>query len=142
MKRFLSIFLIFALFSCFNSVDEIKYRLTTVNTFRFIDRFTVTFNSLSGIQAEYLETGKSPKAYNLTTEELGLPSLKELFKLFNKINFPEQTDWRDKNLFDVPYWHLYVDGKDYTSNRGTEFLSQFSNIVNLTNIKEYCKSRY
>ena len=147
MIKFLSIFLIFILFSCFNSIDEIKYSLARGRLGRLIDRFSVTFNRLSGIQAEYGEANnfnveKEHKVYNLTTKELGLPSLKDLFKLFNKINFPEQTNWRDSKLFDVPIWHLYVDGKDYSSNRGTEFLLDFDSIVNLTNIREYCKSRY
>ena len=147
MIKFLSIFLIFILFSCFNSIDEIKYSLARGRLGRLIDRFSVTFNRLSGIQAEYGEANnfnveKEHKVYNLTTEELGLKSLKDLFKLFNKIKFPEKTNWRDSKLFDKPIWHLYVDGKDYSSNRGTEFLQQFDNIVNLTNIKEYCKNRY
>ena len=147
MIKFLSIFLILILFSCFNSIDEIKYSLARGRLGRLIDRFSVTFHRLSGIQAEYVETNnfnveKEYKIYNLTNKELGLPSLKELFKLFNKINFPEQTNWRDPKLFDVPIWHLYVDGKDYSSNRGTSFLLDFDRIVNLTNIKEYCKSRY
>ena len=150
MKKLLTIFLIFALFSCFNSIDEIKYSLSRGFLGRLIDRFSVTFNRLSGIQAVYMEVNrlnpeenaKGEKVYNLTTEELGLPSLKELFKLFNKINFPEETNWKDNKLFDVPIWYLYVDGKGYYSNRGTEFMQEFANIVNLTNIKEYCMSKY
>ena len=71
-----------------------------------------------------------------------MPSLKELFKLFNKINFPQETNWKDANLFDVPIWHLIVDDKDYFSNRGTDFLAEFAELVNLTNIKEYCKNNY
>ncbi len=71
-----------------------------------------------------------------------MPPLKELFKLFNKIKFPEETNWMDTKLFDVPIWHLIVDDKDYYSNRGTDFLTKFLDLVNITNIKEYCKDRY
>ena len=139
----------FALFSSFNSIDEIRYAINRGFLGRLIDTFSVTFNRFSGIQAEYsevnsfnIEESKEKKIYNLTTEELGLPSLKELFKLFNKIDFPEETNWMQTKLYDVPIWHLYVDDKDYYSNRRTEFLEEFDYIVNLTNIKEYCKNNY
>ena len=144
-------FLLFFLFSTFNSIDEIQYSLSRGFLGRFIDRFSVKFNRFTGIYAEYEEAknrfkeeeeAKGKKTYNITTEELGLPSIKELFKLFNKIKFPNETDLTDHNLFDVPIWYLYVDGKDYHSNRGTDFLGEFADIVNLTNIKEYCKNRY
>ena len=145
MKNIYKIVLIFAVFSSFNSIDEIKYSFYK----RFIESFSVTFNKISGIQAEYLKIhffdegiSKGTKIYNLTTEELGLPSLKELFKLFNKIDFPEETDWTDESLVDVPFWNLYVDEKRYYSNVGTEFLEEFDNIVNLNNIYEYCKKNY
>ena len=146
-------FLLLILFTSFYSIDEIKYSLTTGFLGRFIDRFSVRFNKYEGIQAEYEEAPipisvdfeeepKGKKVYNLTCEDLGLPSLKELFKLFNKIDFPNETNWVDTKTFDVPIWHLYVDDKDYHSNRGTKFLEEFSNIVNLTNIRRYCASRY
>ena len=141
--------LVLILFSCFNSIDEIKYRLSRGRFGKLIDSFTVTFNKNTGIQAEYLEgtkdstdTLKGKKTYELTTEDLGLPSLKELFKLFNKIDFPEETNWMEPKLFDVPIWHLYVDDKDYHSNKKTDFLEEFSKIVNLDDIKEYCASNY
>ena len=60
--------------------------------------------------------------------------MKVLFKLFNNINFPDETNWKQQ-IYDVPIWHLIVDGKDYYSNVGTEFLQKFNDIVNLTNIK-------
>ena len=149
MKDIYIIILIFGLFSSFNSIDEIKYSKSRGFLGRLIDSFSVKFNRYSGIQAEYLEVNrynqsesKGKKIYNLTTEELDLPSLKELFKLFNKIDFPEETNWMHTKLYDVPIWHLYVDEKDYYSNRGTEFLEKFDDIVNITNIREYCKKRY
>ena len=149
----IKIFLLLILFTSLYSIDEIKYLLARGFLGRFIDRFSVTFNRYEGIQAEYVKGPKindfndeqkneGTKIYKLTCEELGLPPLKELFKLFNKIDFPNETNWMDTKLYDVPIWHLYVDGKDYHSNRGTEFLTEFSYIVNLTNIKEYCIKRY
>ena len=155
MKNIITIFLILILFSSLNSIDQIEYYLSRRFIGRLIDSFSVKFNRFTGIYAEYLEARnnlneeeeeeeepKGLKTYNITTDELGLPPLKELFKLFNKINFPNETDWMHKRLFDVPVWHLIVDDKDYYSNRGTEFLEKFDEIVNITNIKEYCISRY
>ena len=150
MKYIFKIFLIFCIFSTLNSIDQITYRLPRGFLGRLIDSFSVTFNRVTGIQAEYLEARnqdpelepKGKKIYNLTTDDLNLPSLKELFKLFNKIKFPNETNWMDTKLYDVPIWHLIVDDKDYHSNRGTDFLREFSEIVNLTNIKEYCKNNY
>ena len=150
----MKIFLLLILFTSFYSIDEIKYSSTSGLFGRFNSRFSVRFNRSEGIQAEYEkgpvlidleeeeEEPKGIKVYNLTCEDLELPSLKELFKLFNKIDFPNETNWVDTKLLDAPVWHLYVDDKDYHSNRGTKFLEEFSYIVNLTNIRLYCSSRY
>ena len=145
----INIILVIFLFSSIYSIDEIRYRVSRGNFGRLVESFTVTFNKETGITAEYLEgpkdggdTVKGKKKYDLTTEDLGLPSLKELFKLFNKIDFPEETDWMEPKLLDAPIWHLYVDDKDYHSNKKTDFLEEFSKIVNLDDIKEYCASNY
>ena len=146
------IFLIFLLFSLFYSIDEIEYRRVTAFIGRILNIFSLKFNRINGITAEYEEMekdiisidniSKGKKIYNFTTEELGLPNLKELFKQFNKINFPNETNWVDKQLFDVPYWHLIVDGKDYYSNVDTEFMDKFVDITNLYDIMDYCKKNY
>ena len=144
----MKIFLVLALFSSFYSIDEITYHKKIGGYIRrFSDEFKVTFNRYSGIKAEYLLPpyrihSKGRKYYNLTCEELGLPSLKELFKLFDKINFPEETNWKDSRFFDLPFWHLYVDKKDYYSNGRPDFLKRFDEIVNIKKIKEYCKKKY
>ena len=154
MAKMKIIFLIFLLFSLFNSIDEIEYRIVHRIIAKVLDRFSVKFNRMEGIIAEYEEMGdivddkdnmpksKGKKVYNLTSEELGLPSIKELFKQFNKINFPNETDWTDKGLFDVPFWHLIVDGKDYYSNVGTDFMTKFQKIINIYDIMNYCKDHY
>ena len=146
------IFLIFLLFSLFYSIEEIEYRRVTAFIGRILNIFSLKFNRINGITAEYEEMekdvitieniSKGKKIYNFTTEELGLPNLKELFKQFNKINFPNETNWVDKQLFDVPYWHLIVDGKDYYSNVGTYFMDKFQEIVNIYEIYNYCKQNY
>ena len=144
MKNKISIFIIFILFLSIKSIEQIEYSINRGFLGRFIDSFSVKFNRLTGIQAQYVEARNNTRrkeTYNITNDELGLPSMKELFKLFNKINFPNETNWMQQ-IYDVPIWHLIVDGKDYYSNRGTEFLEKFNDIVNLTNIKEYCKKRY
>ena len=150
-KNLLKLIFIFLLFSTFNSIEEIEYRIVHAFIGRVLDRFSVKFNKINGIKAEYEEMeenhdngniSKGKKIYNITTEELGLPTIKELFKLFDKIDFPEETNWNDRNLFDVPIWHLIVDGKDYHSNVGTEFMSKFQEIVNIYDIMTYCKENY
>ena len=148
----MNFFLIFLLFSSLNCLDEIEYRITRGFIGRVLDRFSLKFNRLNGITAEYeamqsgpevpINQSKGKKKYNLTTEELGLPTLKELFKLFSKIDFPEETDWSDHRLFDVPFWHLLVDGKDYYSNVGAEFMTKFQEIVDLYTIKDYIVKKY
>ena len=147
----MKIFLILILFSSLYSIDEIKYSIVVGALSRVTDSFSVRFNKKEGIKAEYeqlrndfdiSQKRKGKKLYNLTCEELGLPSLKTLFKQFDKIKFPNETNWTIEGLFDVPTWNLYVDDKHYYSNGRTEFLEDFSNIVNLTNIKRYCISKY
>ena len=143
------IILIFLTFSLFNSIEEIEYRKVNAFIGRILNVFSVKFNRIKGIRAEYEEMenimgkiSKGKKIYNFTNEELGLPNMKELFKQFNKIDFPEETNWVDTKLFDVPYWHLIVDGKDYYSNVGTEFMNKFQEIVNVYEIFNYCKENY
>ena len=152
----MKIFIIFLLFFSLNCIEEIEYRIVHRIIARVLDKFSVKFNKTTGITAEYEEytsineidetlegpTSKGKKLYNLTSEDLGLPSLKDLFKLFNKISFPEETNWTDKFLYDIPIWHLIVDGKDYYSNVGTEFKAKFNEIVNVYNIMTYCKDNY
>ena len=150
-KHLLKILFIFLLFSTFNSYEEIQYSIVTGLLGPVHDSFSVTFNKNNGIKAQYEKVGsfgeddykpKGKKEFNLTNEELGLPNMKELFKLFDKIDFPEKTDWTDNGLFDVPVWNLIVDGKKYYSNVGTEFMSKFKEIVNLNEIKSYCVNLY
>ena len=67
--------------------------------------------------------------------------MKELFKNFNKINFPNETDWAEM-IFDVFDWHLIVDGKDYYSNVRTEFYDKFDDLVDINHIREYVENLY
>ena len=151
-KNLIKIFFIFLLFSTFNSIEEIEYKIASGFISRIYVSFSVTFNRNKGIKAEYEKIGtldddinykpKGKKEYNLTNEELGLPNMKELFKLFDKINFPEKTDWTFEGLFDVPVWNLIVDGKNYHSNIGTDFLYEFKDIINVNAIESYCNNKY
>ena len=147
----MKIFIIFLLFLSLNTFDEIEYKIVHHFIGRVLDRFSVKFNKITGIKAEYEEMeddfeleakSKGKKIYNLTSEELGLSTIKELFKQFNKISFPEETNWVDKTLFDIPIWHLIVDGKDYYSNVGTDFMDEFNKIINIYDIMKYCKDNY
>ena len=147
-KIIIQIFIICLLFSSFSPIEEIEYRIIHHFIGKVLDIFSVKFNRLNGIKAEYEEMedfddiSKGKKYYNLTNEDLNLPSMKELFKLFNKIDFPNETNWVDNELYDIPIWHLIVDGKDYHSNVGTYFMDKFQEIINIYDIMKYCKDNY
>ena len=150
-KTYIKIIFLIFLFSLFNALDEIEYNIAHTYVVKARSSFSIKFNRLNGIKAEYEEMeenddyeiiSKGKKIYNLTSDELGLPNLKELFKLFNKINFPNETDWIDTTICDGPIWHLIVDGKDYYSNVDTEFMDKFVDITNLYDIMDYCKENY
>ena len=149
----MKVFLLFFLFLSLNSIEVIEYKMINHFLGQVIDIFSVKFNRNKGITAEYEEmeeedyvdyhvSSKGKQNYNITNEEFGLPPMKALFKLFNNIKFPNETNWVNNHLCDIPYWHLIVDGKDYFSNVGTEYFDKFKKIVNLNDIKEYCKDNY
>ena len=150
-KKYIRIIFIFFLSSLINSLDEIEYKITHNYIGKIVDKFSVKFNRIKGIKAEYEEmedrddyevVSKGKKIYNLTCDELNLPNLKELFKQFNKIKFPNETNWVNNLLCDGPIWHLIVDGKDYYSNENTDFMNAFKDITNLYDILDYCKEKY
>ena len=135
----------------FNEIEyytERFYRLTHTKS-----KFSVKFNKKEGIQAKLHDIKEAYyenytifedyklKIYNFTNEELGIMPMKELFKNFNKINFPNETDWSEM-IFDVFDWHLIVDGKDYYSNVRTEFYDDFDKLVNINHIREYVEKLY
>ena len=82
------------------------------------------------------------KIFEIPNEELGLKKNEELFKYFNEIIFPDETDFRNGQFPDFPIWHIIVDGKDYQGNVDTEFYKKFNNIVNIKQIEEYVIKKY
>ena len=82
------------------------------------------------------------KNFEITNGELGLKNNEELFKNFNEIIFPEETDFRCAQFPDFPVWHIIVDGKDYQGNVDTEFYKKFDNLVNIKKIEEYIIKKY
>ena len=150
MKKFLLLFLII---SFIESLEEIEYRKINGYLGRVLENFAIKFNRINDeIKAEYEETiydfdnieykSKGRKTFNLTNEELGLPSMKKLFKQFNKINFPDETDWIDHYSPDYPTWTLIIDGKLYYTNYETDFIEQFQEVVNIHKLNEYIKKIY
>ena len=96
------------------------------NTFSFVDK-----------------TGdEGLKNFNIAYEELGFNNSEDLFKLFDEIIFPEETDFRTAQFPDFPIWHIIVDGKDYQGNVNTQFYDRFNNIVNIKKIEEYVINKY
>ena len=142
-------------------INEIEYRQRIVS--KYDKSFTLVsfkFNRENGIQAQY-QKGKevfeidpntlSPvdktgteglKSFVLTTEELGLSPLNELFDNFDKIEFPEQTNFSSALYPDFPMWHIIVDGKDYQSNINTDFYNKFNDLVNIKKLEQYVIQKY
>ena len=162
--KFYILFLVFLSFSFINSVDQIKeieYRQKIVSKYdKSFTLFSVKFNRKTGVQALYQKgvakyeidpdtltlVDKSGdeglKTFDLTNDELGLKSSKDLFKKFDRIKFPEKTDFRNSLYPDFPVWHIIVDGVDYQSNVNTDFYDEFNEIVNIKEIQEYVIKLY
>ena len=96
------------------------------NTFSFVDK-----TGTEGL-----------KEFELSYEELGLEKNEVLFKKFDSIEFPEETDFRNAQFPDFPIWHIIVDGKDYQGNVNTEFYNKFDNIINIKKVEEYIVKKY
>ena len=57
----MNFFLIFLLFSSLNCLDEIEYRITRGFIGRILDRFSLKFNRINGIIAEYEAMKRGPE---------------------------------------------------------------------------------
>ena len=143
------------------SFKEIEYHQKIMSKYdKSFTFFSIKFNREKGIQAQYQKakskmvidpstfsfidkTGNEGlKTFELTNEELGLMPIKELFEKFDKIEFPEETDFSSALYPDFPIWHIIVDGKDYQSNVNTNFYDKFNDLVQIKNIKEYVVNKY
>ena len=155
------IILLSSFISSLGKIKEIEYRQKIVSKYdKSFTLFSIKLNKETGIQAQYQKgvakyeidpetlslvdkTGlEGLKTFELTNDELGLMPNKELFKNFDKIEFPEKTDFRNSLYPDFPIWHLIVDGKDYQSNVNTEFYDRFIELVNVKEIKDYVVKQY
>ena len=94
------------------------------------------------LELEDITGDEGLKIFELTNEELGLKQNKELFKNFDKIEFPEETDFINTKIFGYPEWHLIVDGKDYKSNVKPEFYNEFNDLVNIKEVRDYVINLY
>ena len=136
--------------------NEIEYRQRIVSKYdKSFTLFSIKFVRDGGIRATYEKgkldyeidpetmsfkekvTGSELRSFKLSNEDLGLMEAKELFKNFDKIEFPEETDFTSALYPDFPIWHIIVDGKDYQSNVDTEFYKKLDDLINIRNIKEY-----
>lgn len=154
-KIFLTI-LSFILMTSQKSYKEIEYRQRIISKYdKSFTLFSVKFTRDKDIQAQYQEgtakfeidpntfslidkTGtEGLKTFDLTSEELGLKSINELFAAFDKIEFPEETNFSSAMYPDFPIWHIIVDGKDYQSNINTEFYDKINELINIKRIQEY-----
>ena len=139
-----------------NSYNEIEYRQRIISKYdHSFTFFSVKFIRDKGIQAKYQEgiaefsidpdnfdlideTGdEGLVTLELTNEELGLNPIDKLFDKFDKIEFPEETDFTDSMFPDFPIWHIIVDGTDYKSNVNTDFYDEINEIVNIKKIKKH-----
>ena len=161
INKLLLVILSLSFISSKKKIYEIEYRQRIVS--KYDKSFTLVsfkFNRENGIQAQY-QKGKevfeidpntlSPvdktgteglKTFVLTTEELGLAPLNELFDNFDKIKFPKQTNFCTALYPDFPIWHIIVDGKDYQSNINTDFYNKFNDLVNIKKLEEFVIQKY
>ena len=162
--KFDILFLLCLTFSFINSIEriqEIEYMEKIYSKYsKYFTYFSIKFNRKTGIVAKYqraipkyeldeetleiidLTGDEGLKTFELTNEELGLKDNKELFKSFDKIVFPEETDFINSMLFGLPDWHLIVDGKDYKLNVKTEFYNVFNDLVNIKEVRDYIINLY
>ena len=158
------LFLLCLTFSFINSIEriqEIEYMEKIYSKYsKYFTYFSIKFDRKTGIVAKYqraipkyeldeetleiidLTGDEGLKTFELTNEELGLKDNKELFKSFDKIEFPEETDFINSMLFWLPDWHLIVDGKDYKLNVKPEFYNEFNDLVNVKEIRDYVINLY
>ena len=146
-----------------NNFKEIEYRQRIISKYdKSLTFFSVVFSikEKDKIKSQY-QKGKAKfeiepntfslidktgteglKNFEIKNEELGLKNNEELFKNFNEIIFPEETDFRSAQFPDFPVWHIIVDGKDYQGNFDTEFYKKFDNLVNIKKIEEHVIKKY
>ena len=156
MKLFTFVLAILSISFMTCKYNEIAYHERIVSKYdKSFTSFSIVFKRESGIRANY-EKGKLDyeidpetlslkekvttnqlKSFRLSNEELGLMESKELFKNFDKIEFPEETDFTTALYPDFPIWHIIVDGKDYKSNVDTDFSKKLDDLINIRKIKEY-----
>ena len=156
MKLFTFVLAILSISFMTCKYNEIEYRQRIVSKYdKSFTSFSIVFKRERGIRANY-EKGKLEyeidpetmslkekvtsnqfKSFRLSNEELGLMESKELFKNFDKIEFPEETDFTTALYPDFPIWHIIVDGKDYKSNVDTDFSRKLDDLINIRKIKEY-----
>ena len=156
MKLFTFVLAILSISFMTCKYNEIEYRQRIVSKYdKSFRSLSIVFKRDNGIRASY-EKGKLEyeidpetmslkekvtdnklQSFRLSNEELGLMEDKELFKNFDKIEFPEETDFTSALYPDFTIWHIIVDGKDYKSNVETDFYKKFDNLINIRKIKEY-----
>ena len=141
--------------------NEIAYHERIVSKYdKTFTSFSIVFSKDNGIHASYgkgkLEYEIDPetkslqeivkvdklKSFPLSNGELGLMDIKELFKNFDKIEFPEETNFTTALFPDFPIWHIVVDGKDYQSNVQTDFYQKIDDLINITKIKDYVINKF
>ena len=140
---------------------ELEYRQRIVSKYdKSFTLFSVKFVKDQGIEAAYQKgkvemeldpdtftfvektSNEGLKTFKLTSEELTLPPVNELFEIFDKIEFPAETNFNDALYPDFPIWHIIVDGKDYQSNVNTEFYDKVNELVNIKYIQDYVIKKY
>ena len=88
-------------------------------------------------------TEEGLKKFELSYDELSLMPKEELFKNFDKINFPkDNNNYNNAEFPDFPIWHIIVDGKDYQGNVDTDFYIKFNNLIDIKKIENYVISKY
>ena len=161
MKLFTFVLAILSISFITCKYNEIVYYQRIVSKYdKTFTSFSIVFSKDNGIHASYgkgkLEYEIDPetkslqeivkvdklKSFPLSNGELGLMDIKELFKNFDKIEFPEETNFTTALFPDFPIWHIVVDGKDYQSNVQTDFYQKIDDLINITKIKDYVINKF
>ena len=151
----------FSFISSLERIQEIEYMEKVTSKYnKNFTYFSIKFDRKEGIIAKYqrgirkyeidgdtlelidLTGDEGLKTFELTNEELGLKQNKELFKYFDKMDFPEETEFFNPMFIYFPEWHIIVDGKDYKSNVKTEFYLEFNDLVNIEEVRDYVINLY
>ena len=138
-------------------VEEVEYKLSVHTLDRLESKIDIKVNRIKGITAEYQEfhhelfntvdnkerKKNKLKKYEIKCEDIGISSIDDLFKVIDKIEFPEKTNHINRMIADAPIWSIIVDGKKYYGNSSSpSFYKEIMENAKFIDIMEFCIEHY